>query len=115
MTGATVRSTPSPISASPPALQLDGRAGQCWRDGVHVLSIKAPRKHACSTVDDQAILLAIFGERTPWAWSGSCQEAALSVGKILAEARERPKDMKGDVHARSPPRSRGRASERRRH
>lgn len=48
-----------------------------------------------STVDDQAILLAIFGERTTVGMVRLfAKEAAIAVGKILAEARERPKDMK---------------------
>ena len=48
-----------------------------------------------STVDDQAILLAIFGERTTVGMVRLfAKEAAISVGKILAEARGRPKDMK---------------------
>jgi len=48
-----------------------------------------------STVDDQAILLAIFGERTTVGMVRLfAKEAALAIGKILAETRGRPQDMK---------------------
>jgi len=45
-----------------------------------------------STVDDQAILLAIFGERTTVGMVRLfAKEAATAVGHILAEARAKPK------------------------
>ena len=47
-----------------------------------------------STVDDQAILLAIFGERTTVGMVRLfAKEAATAVGLLLAEARAKPKTM----------------------
>ena len=47
-----------------------------------------------STVDDQAILLAIFGERTTVGMVRLfAKEASAAVGQILAEARNKPKTV----------------------
>ena len=46
-----------------------------------------------STVDDQAILLAIFGERTTVGMVRLfAKEAATAVGQLLAEARSKPRN-----------------------
>ena len=46
-----------------------------------------------STVDDQAILLAIFGERTTVGMVRLfAKEAATAVGQLLAEARAKPRN-----------------------
>ena len=47
-----------------------------------------------STVDDQAILLAIFGERTTVGMVRLfAKEAATAIGQILIESRNRPRSM----------------------
>src|SRR6266704_1817195 len=52
-----------------------------------------------STVDDQAILLAIFGERTTVGMVRLfAKEAASAIGQILSEARSKPRSM-GDLSA----------------
>jgi len=50
-----------------------------------------------STVDDQAILLAIFGERTTVGMVRLfAKEAATAIGQILTESRAKPRSM-GDL------------------
>ena len=52
-----------------------------------------------STVDDQAILLAIFGERTTVGMVRLfAKEAASAIGQVLSEARSKPRSM-GDLSA----------------
>lgn len=52
-----------------------------------------------STVDDQAILLAIFGERTTVGMVRLfAKEAATAIGQILTESRAKPRSM-GDLSA----------------